>query len=290
MHIYFNGQLVKKEEVKISPFDHGFLYGMGLFETFRVYEGHPFLLDDHLERLNKGLEVLNINFRFDREEVYSNLQELLEINNLTNAYIRLNVSAGIGDVGLQVEPYMEPNILIFPKPLPPAGDLVEKKAVLLKLRRNSPEGKERIKSHHFMNNILAKREIGNAADVEGIFLTKDGYLAEGIVSNIFWLKGKVLYTPPVNTGILNGITRQFVIELGKKHNLSVAEGFYTVENVLQADELFVANSIQEIVPITSFEGHKLPGKKGPIVQQLHHDYRYYCKSLWSRQCLGSEYL
>ncbi|MEH6905863.1 aminodeoxychorismate lyase [Neobacillus drentensis] len=290
MHIYFNGQLVKKEEVKISPFDHGFLYGMGLFETFRVYEGHPFLLDDHLERLNKGLEVLNINFRFDREEVYSNLQELLEINNLTNAYIRLNVSAGIGDVGLQVEPYMEPNILIFPKPLPPAGDLVEKKAVLLKLRRNSPEGKERIKSHHFMNNILAKREIGNAADVEGIFLTKDGYLAEGIVSNIFWLKGKVLYTPPVNTGILNGITRQFVIELGKKHNLSVAEGFYTVENVLQADELFVTNSIQEIVPITSFEGHKLPGKKGPIVQQLHQDYRNYCKSLWSRHCLGSEYL
>ncbi|NHC40145.1 aminodeoxychorismate lyase [Bacillus sp. MM2020_1] len=290
MHIYFNGQFVKKEEVKISPFDHGFLYGMGLFETFRVYEGHPFLLDDHLERLNKGLEVLNISFRFDREEVYSNLQELLEINNLTNAYIRLNVSAGIGDVGLQVEPYMEPNILIFPKPLPPAGELVEKKAVLLKLRRNSPEGKERIKSHHFMNNILAKREIGNAADVEGIFLTKDGYLAEGIVSNIFWLKGKVLYTPAVNTGILNGITRQFVIELGKKNNLSVAEGFYTVENALQADELFVTNSIQEVVPITSFEGHKLPGQKGPIVQQLHQDYRYYCKSLWSRHCLGSEYL
>ncbi|MDR7236012.1 aminodeoxychorismate lyase [Neobacillus drentensis] len=286
MYIYFNGQFVKKEEVKISPFDHGFLYGMGLFETFRVYERHPFLLDDHLERLNQGLELLNINFHFDREELYSNLQELLEINNLTNAYIRLNVSAGIGDIGLQVEPYMEPNILIFPKPLPPAGELAEKKTVLLKLRRNSPEGKERIKSHHFMNNILAKREIGNAADVEGVFLTKDGYLAEGIVSNIFWLKGNVLFTPAVQTGILNGITRQFVIELGKKNNLSVAEGYYTVEHALQADELFVTNSIQEIVPITSFEGLRLPGKKGPIVQQLHHDYRNYCKSLWSRHGLG----
>ncbi|MFL6554565.1 MAG: aminotransferase class IV, partial [Bacillus sp. (in: firmicutes)] len=167
MVIYLNGQFLKKEDAMISPLDHGFLYGMGLFETFRVYEGFPFLLDDHLARLNQGLEVLNINYRFHREETNRILQDLLKINNLSNAYIRLNVSAGIGDVGLQVEPYKEPNILIFPKPLPLAGELSEKKAVLLKLRRNSPEGIERVKSHHFMNNILAKREIGNAADIEG---------------------------------------------------------------------------------------------------------------------------
>lgn len=288
MFIYVNGQFVSKEEARISPFDHGFLYGMGVFETFRVYSGHPFLLDDHLDRLNRSLAELSIMHCFKRGEMDTILQDLLKINHLTDAYIRLNVSAGIGDVGLQVEPYNEPNILIFPKQLPPAGELSEKKAVLLKLRRNSPEGNERIKSHHFMNNILAKREIGNAADIEGIFRTEDGYLAEGIVSNIFWIKGNVLYTPSVQTGILNGITRQFVIELAKKHNLCVKEGLYLLKDVLEADEIFVTNSIQEIVPITTFEGHQLPGKQGQVVQQLHHEYRHYCQRLWSRNGLGSE--
>ncbi|MCM3114202.1 aminodeoxychorismate lyase [Neobacillus sp. MER 74] len=288
MVIYINGQFLTKEEAMISPFDHGFLYGMGLFETFRVYEGHPFLLDDHLERLNQGLEVLNINYRFERNETNSILQELLKVNHLNNAYLRLNVSAGIGDIGLQVESYTNPNILFFPKPLPQAGDLTEKKAVLLELKRNSPEGNERLKSHHFMNNILAKREIGQAADTEGIFLNEKGCIAEGIVSNIFWVKGNCLYTPSVQTGILNGITRQFVSELAKKHYLSVEEGLYSLEHSLEADEMFVTNSIQEIVPISTLEGHEFPGKRGQIVQLLHREYRHYCKSLWSRHGLRSE--
>ncbi|MFL6518297.1 MAG: aminodeoxychorismate lyase, partial [Bacillus sp. (in: firmicutes)] len=215
------------------------------------------------------------------------VQDLLKINQLKNAYLRLNVSAGIGEVGLQVEPYNEPNLLIFPKPLPAAGELHEKSAVLLKLKRNSPEGNERLKSHHFMNNILAKREVGNAVDIEGIFLTENGFLAEGIVSNIFWVNGDILYTPSVNTGILNGITRQFIIELGKKNNLRVEEGLYTVEQVIEADEMFVTNSIQEIVPITSFEGHEFPGKKGRWVRQFYLEYRRYCTRLWSRQCIGA---
>ncbi|WP_066065968.1 aminodeoxychorismate lyase [Neobacillus soli] len=285
MHIYLNGQFVEKGEARISPFDHGFLYGMGLFETLRIYDGHPFLLDDHLNRLNQGLDALNINHRFSREEMNKILQRLLEINHLTNAYIRINVSAGMGEVGLQVDPYNEPNIIIFPKPLPQAGELIEKEAVLLKLKRNTPEGVERLKSHHFMNNILAKREIGESPNQEGIFLTKDGYVAEGIVSNIFWKRDQTLYTPSLSTGILNGITRQFIIELAGKNVLNVQEGQYSFEHAHKADEMFVTNSIQEIVPIISFEGHQMPGKKGELVQLLHQDYRQYCKSLWSRHCL-----
>jgi 4-amino-4-deoxychorismate lyase len=288
MNIYLNGKYLKKEEATLSPFDHGFLYGMGLFETFRVYEGHPFLLDDHLERINQGLDALNINYRFKREATNRILQELLKRNELENAYIRLNVSAGIGEVGLQVAPYNEPNIIIFPKPLPPSGELAEKRAVLLKLKRNSPEGNERLKSHHFMNNILAKREIGDSADQEGIFLTEKGFLAEGIVSNIFWKKENVIYTPSVETGILNGITRQFVIDLVKKMGLRVEEGLYTIEQVLDAEEMFVTNSIQEIVPIYTFENHQLPGKRGELVKGIHLNYRHYCKGLWSRHSLRSE--
>jgi 4-amino-4-deoxychorismate lyase len=288
MLIYCNGQFIQKEEARISPFDHGFLYGLGLFETFRVYEGHAFLLDDHLERLNKGLRTLNIDRHFDREETCHILRDLLKMNGLTNAYIRLNVSAGLGEVGLQVEPYNKPNILIFPKPLPPAGELTEKKAVLLMQKRNSPEGNERLKSHHYLNNIFAKREIGDAADIEGIFLNEDGFLAEGIVSNLFWSKGNILYTPAVSTGILNGITRQFIIELAKSNHLKVEEGLYSLDEAVEADEMFVTNSIQEIVPITSFEDRPLPGKSGVLVQQLHVDYRRYSTFLWSRYFVRSE--
>lgn len=286
MLIYLNGRFINKEDARISPFDHGFLYGIGLFETFRVYDGHPFLLDDHLERLNHGLAELSIQQQYTRKEIKNILQELLERNQLTNAYIRLNVSAGLGEVGLQVEPYLQPNLIIFPKPLPPAGEIIEKKAVLLKVKRNSPEGNQRLKSHHYLNNVLAKREIGDFPDVEGIFINEQGYLAEGIVSNLFWIKGNVLYSPSLHTGILNGITRQFVIQLGWKNNLQIREGLYSIEEALEADEMFVTNSIQEIVPITSFEGRNFPGKEGPWVQKFHQDYRQYCKNLWSRHSVG----
>ncbi|WP_163184036.1 aminodeoxychorismate lyase [Neobacillus sedimentimangrovi] len=285
MYLYLNGSFIKKEEAFISPYDHGFLYGIGLFETFRVYDGHPFLLDDHLARLNHGLAEWNIHYRFERESTFQILQELLNKNGLKNAYIRLNVSAGIGDIGFQVEPYTEPNIIIFPKSLPPAGEMTEKKAITLKLKRNTPEGIERLKSHHFMNNILAKREIGNSGDREGIFLTEEGKIAEGIVSNVFWKKGNGLYTPALSTGILNGITRQFVMELARQKGYNVQEGHYSIEDVLQAEEMFVTNSIQEIVPITNFDGQVFPGKSGAFVQQLHYDYRRYSKYLWSRQYL-----
>ncbi|WP_026572988.1 aminodeoxychorismate lyase [Bacillus sp. UNC438CL73TsuS30] len=281
MFIYVNGEIVKKEEAAISPFDHGFLYGMGLFETFRVYDGHPFLLDHHITRLNEGLKVLNIEKQFTREEVNNSLRVLLDANGLENAYIRLNVSAGIGEVGLQVEPYREPNVLIFAKPLPKAGEMAEKRAVILQLKRNTPEGLTRLKSHHYMNNLLAKREIGRSTDVEGIFLTAEDYIAEGIVSNIFWKKGNTVYTPSLATGILNGITRQFTMKAVKTLGLHMEEGLFSIEDVAAAEEIFVTNSIQEIVPIVEFEGHAMPGKSGELVQKLHQHYRESCNTLWS---------
>lgn len=283
MFIYINGQVVAKDDASISPFEHGFLYGMGVFETFRVYNGHPFLLDDHIERLNDGLKALHIEKRFTREEVLEAVKLLLEKNKLKDAYIRFNVSAGNGEIGLPLTPYTEPNVIIFMKPLPPAGELFQKQAVLLQLKRNTPEGDVRLKSHHYMNNLLAKREIGNDPNVEGVFLTEDGFLAEGIVSNLFWIKENVLYTPSVNTGILNGITRQFVIEIGKRNNLKVQEGLFLVEELSKAEEVFVTNSIQEIVPIVTFHHIRFPGVKGRWVQKLHQDYRDHCERLWTRR-------
>ncbi|MBT2692125.1 aminodeoxychorismate lyase [Bacillus sp. ISL-55] len=282
MVVYSNGQFVSKDEITISPFDHGFLYGLGVFETFRIYNGHPFLLDDHLERLNASLRILNIEADFTREECVKILDGLLAKNNLKDAYIRFNVSAGNGDIGLQTESYREPNVIVFAKPLPAAGEMSEKKAVLLNLRRNTPEGAERLKSHHYLNNVLAKREAGPAMDTEGIFLTNDGFLAEGIVSNIFWYRDDVLYTPALETGILNGITRRFVIALARNAGIEVREGFYKKEEAEAADEMFLTNSIQEIVPVAEFSGKSFPGKSGVLTKRLFGKYAANRETLWSR--------
>lgn len=277
-----NGQMVRQEDAFISPFDHGFLYGMGLFETFRVYNGHPFLLKDHLERLHRGLEILNIHRRYSEEEVKTALEELLWRNQMPNAYIRMNVSAGTGEIGLTTAPYIEPNIIIFAKTLPEHAVKHEKEVVLLKLRRNSPEGEIRLKSHHYMNNLLAKRELGETPKKEGLFLTEGGFVAEGIASNIFWIKGKTLYTPSVDLGILNGITRQFVINLAEKNGQSVEEGHYLPSALTDADEMFVTNSIQEIVPISSFQGEYMPGITGHYTALLSDQYKSVTSQLLSR--------
>ncbi|PLR78915.1 4-amino-4-deoxychorismate lyase [Bacillus sp. V3-13] len=286
MFIYKNGELIKKEDVTISPFDHGFLYGIGLFETIRVYEHHPFLLDDHLERLNRGLKALNINAQYTRREINDAIQVVLTENGFENANIRINVSAGIGEIGLQTDAYPQPNLLIFSRPLPPAGRMAEKKAVLLKLARNTPEGSERLKSHHFLNNMLARRELGDDHDVEGIFLTDKGYLAEGIVSNLFWFIGDTLFTPSLQTGILNGITRQYILRLADTLGYKTEEGFFRPGDAEKAEEMFITNSIQEIVPLSSFNGKRLIGSDGQLVSLLHQEYRNGCQSLWSRKELG----
>jgi 4-amino-4-deoxychorismate lyase len=282
MYIYVNGDIVKKEDAVISPFDHGYMYGLGLFETFRIYNGHPFLLDDHLERLNAGLRELLIDKQFTRPEVMAVLEQLLKVNKLTNAYVRWNVSAGIDELGLNTQTYENPTVICYMKPIEGAAATIEKEAVILNIRRNTPEGKYRLKSHHYLNCILGKREIGNDPRIEGIFLTKDDYVAEGIVSNIFWVKNETVYTPSLYTGILNGVTRQFVMTLAKKAGFEVVEGLFTKMDLLSSDEVFVTNSIQEIVPIRQIHDVRFPGKEGAISQIFMNKYAIYKNVLWSR--------
>jgi 4-amino-4-deoxychorismate lyase len=286
MYVYINGDVVHKDEARISPFDHGFLYGIGVFETFRTYDGHPFLLDDHLERLNHSLREMNIVKSFTRGEVMEILRRLLEANGLRNAYVRFNISAGIGDIGLQTSEYDEPTIIMYMKPFLSSSFAKGKIATVLKTKRNTPEGKERLKSHHYLNNIIGKREIGSRTDVEGIFLNEQGYVAEGIVSNIFWVKNKTVYTPAIHTGILNGVTRQFVIAMLNVLNIEYEEGFYTLDHLQQADEIFVTNSIQEIVPIYQMDGRAYPGADGIVTSFLQRYYKRFTPFLWTRHELA----
>jgi len=280
MYIYLNGQMVKQEEAVISPFDHGFMYGLGLFETFRIYDGHPFLLDDHINRLNEGLKLLNICKVFTRAEVIELLNGLLEANKLTNAYIRFNVSAGNGAVGLQTAAYTAPTIIIYIKPLEKMMDMTVKRGQIVTIPRNTPESRERLKSHHYLNNVLAKREIGDKPNIEGIFLTEEKYIAEGVTSNLFWAKNRTLYTSCIDTGILNGITRQFIISLAQKKGIKVEEGFYYIEELIEAEEVFVTNSIQEIVALSHVDSNQFKGRDGELTQMLHKAYQQYTNLLW----------
>ncbi|OCA82813.1 aminodeoxychorismate lyase [Pseudobacillus wudalianchiensis] len=283
MFIYVNGKMIQKEQAKISPFDHGFLYGLGVFETFRIYNGHPFLLDDHLERLNHSLRVLMIEKEFNRTETAELLQKLSEANGWEHSYIRFNVSAGEGEIGLQTGAYEKPNVIVFQKTLPPPGELLEKRGKWLVTRRNSPELKERLKSHHYLNNIVGKREAGSDGAIEGIFLNEAGEVAEGVVSNLFWIKENTLYTPAVETGILNGVTRQYVIHIAKKEGLQVKEGSFYPETVETADEVFFTNSIQEITAVHQIDHQTFPGKHGAWTNKLFSRYTADREILWSRQ-------
>lgn len=282
MYIYFNSQFIKDTEATISPFDHGFLYGLGVFETFRIYKGFPFLLSDHLDRLQHAVDELGISYKINQEEMFEMIQKLLVINECQSedVTVRLNISAGNGEVGKLLETYEQPNIFCFLRKAPITG-MIEKDAAILKLRRNTPEGEFRLKSHHYLNNILGKRELRETPDVDGIFLTEEGYVAEGIVSNIFWVKDHCVYTPSLNTGILNGITRQFIIKCLNKLEIPIYEGKYTKEHLYEASEVMLTNSSQEIVAIRKVNDQNFQGKDGDFSQKLTELYLRYRTKLLS---------
>jgi 4-amino-4-deoxychorismate lyase len=281
MYIYLNGSIVHQSEASISPFDHGYLYGLGVFETFRTYHGHPFLLGDHLDRLRNGLAALNIKADIQEEQIRQVIRALLRKNKWEDAYCRLNVSGGPCEIGLQTAPYEKRTIILFQKELPPHRPLREKEGVILQLRRSTPEVEERLKSHHYLNNLAAKREIGPSPDKEGIFLTGDGYLCEGITSNMFWIKEGEIHTPSIETGLLNGITRQFILALAQHLQIPVREGLYRISELDTASEIFFTNSVQEIIPVNQVGNRVYPGGSGLYVRKLHEYYQKYVMYLYS---------
>ncbi|MEK3885251.1 aminotransferase class IV [Paenibacillus sp. PL2-23] len=275
----WNGKLLEAQEAVISVYDHGFLYGLGLFETFRTYGGKPYLLERHMQRLMGGCAELGIRFDMSAELVAEWTRELQKANGLHDGYVRLTVSAGEGALGLPTGDYVRPNALLLVKELPPANDealLRGRELRLLRTRRNTPEGTVRFKSLHYMNSILAKRELTPppSPGAEGLQLTQEGWLAEGIVSNLFMVKEGVICTPSIDTGILPGVTRERVLELAAGAGYQVQEGFYRWEELLQAEEVWMTNSIQELVPITTLSDSSGAcravgaGQAGPIVRQL----------------------
>lgn len=285
--VYINGQMINAEKAMVSVYDHGFLYGLGLFETFRTYGGQCFLLERHMQRLAGSCVQLGISLPLEAKQVQLIVTELLQLNELTEAYVRLTISAGIAELGLPAGDYTAPTVVIMVKSVAsPAMDSWRqgKPLQLLRTKRNTPEGEYRFKSLHYMNNIIAKRELlalgeRTMAGAEGLMLNAQGHLTEGIVSNLFFVHNERLYTPDLCTGILPGITRQFVIELAEQQGLNVEEGQYSYEMLMQSSEIWMTNSIQELVPITTLidlDGTRQSvssGTAGVICRQLAAAYR-----------------
>ncbi len=272
MHCWMNGTYMLAKELKISPFDHGFLYGIGFFETFRTYDGHVFLFSKHLERLQSALAEYRIVMPYTKEELLTVIRRLDELAGGTNGYFRLNISAGAHDIGLAPNEYTEPTVIVFRKELADVKRGTEKVGVWLTTPRNEPESSVRHKSHHFLNNVGGRLELPSLKEMEGLFVTKEGFVAEGITSNVFWVKDNHLYTPSIETGILPGTTRAFILKMAKDLNMQVSEGFYSKEDVEEADEVFVTNAVQELVPLKSIGNHPLQGHKGIIYGRLHERY------------------
>ena len=278
MLAYVNGHFVPRDEARVSVYDHGYLYGDGIYETMRAYGGSIFLLNRHLSRLKLSADAISLNLPVPLEKIGSTLIESLTVNKLREAYIRIQISRGPGEIGLDPALCPAPTMVILVKPFKDyPAELYENgvAVAVVKIRRNHPLAQDpAIKSTNFLNNILAKIESLKAGAYEGIMLNWKGYVAEGTISNIFTVKKGVLHTPHLDTGILEGITRDLVLLLAKRNKVRVQESLMRTSDLYRADECFITNTTVEVMPVTSVDGNKVgSGMPGPITSTLINAYR-----------------
>ncbi|WP_168188786.1 aminotransferase class IV [Thermoflavimicrobium daqui] len=279
----FNGSPTQEAEAAVSIWDHGLLYGVGAFETFRVYDNHLFLIDDHMDRLDRALKRMMIRNPFTRLEWENQIQEALRQNGIQNGTVRLCVTGGVEGLGLHTAYYHQPTTMIFVRPLPfyPNQLFQEgKKLQVVSIPRQANREITAFKSNNFLNFVLARQEVEGFPKTEGLLLTEDNYLAEGIVSNLFFIsKGKIC-TPSLELGILPGITRKWLLHLAKEKGYPTEEGYYTLSDLDRADEIFMTNSVQEMIPIYSWQDQQ-KRRSSSIVQELYQAYQEYTKKLRS---------
>jgi branched-chain amino acid aminotransferase len=254
MFVYLNNEIVPAVEAKVSVFDHGFLYGDGIYETMRVYDGVVFLIEEHLNRLRRSASLIGLDLPKNDADIRSAIYDTLLANTLSDAYVRLTVSRGYGEIGLDPDLCKRPTFIIIAEKFKNYPRSYYENGIRLKIasvRRNLKEAlNPQIKSLNFLNNILAKIEAKQADAHEAIMLNAAGHLAEGTVSNLFFLKNSILQTPSIECGILDGITRALVIDLALKNGTSVVDGDFRPEDLYGATEVFITNSTMEVMPVS----------------------------------------
>jgi branched-chain amino acid aminotransferase len=280
--IYLNGRLIPRFEARLSPFDHGFLHGYGLFETMRAYNGYIFRLDSHITRLRCSAESIGLTHSIlttqeGKQSLKAACVATLEANELKDARIRLTVSAGEGDMTPDPGTCSSPTVLITARnlvPLPPEKYETGFKAAIAFLRRNSQSPLSRLKSTCYMENVLARMTAKAAGYDEAVFLNEQGYLAEGSTTNVFLVSRGELITPCFESGVLPGITRDAVLEIARTSNIKATERWVELNELIEAEEAFLTNSVLELVPLVSIEGRPVgSGKPGKLTRDLLFAYR-----------------
>ena len=273
LQIYINGKLYDKENAKINVYDHGLLYGDGVFEGLRSYSGKVFRLEQHLDRLWASAKAILLTIPMTKEAVAKAVNDTLAINGIKDGYIRLVVTRGAGSLGLDPNRCSDPQVIVitdhialYPKELYENGlDIITASTI-----RNHPQAlSARVKSLNYLNNILAKIEGLQAGCQEALMLNHLGHIAECTADNIFLVSNGQVFTPPIDAGILEGITRDAVIEIARDAKLVVREETLTRHDAYTADEVFLTGSGAEIIPVVKIDSRVIgDGKPGPITKQL----------------------
>ena len=278
MEVYIDGKFYPKAEAKISVFDHGFLYGDGIFEGIRLYQGCVFRLDEHLERLEMSAKALCLEMPWSRKEIAEIVCESCRRNNLTDGYIRLVVSRGFGDLGLSPKNCPTPSIIciadtikLYPEELYTTGMRI----ITVPTRRVSAAAlPPMIKSLNYLNNIMAKMEAQQHGFHECLMLNEQGYVSECSGDNVFLIHKGRLITPASHAGALVGITRQVALEIAAALKIPTVETNITRYDVWNADECFLTGTAAEVIPVIEVDARKIgTGKPGPITASILAEFR-----------------
>ncbi|MCR4321949.1 MAG: branched-chain-amino-acid transaminase [Candidatus Brocadiaceae bacterium] len=278
LKIYINGQIVPQEDAKISVFDHGLLYGDGVFEGIRAYNGKIFTLDEHLDRLYDSATAISLKIPITKAEMADAIKQTMKANNLTDSYIRLVVTRGVGKLGLDPNKCATPQIIIITDTIELYSKALYEKGLdivtVTTIRNHFSALDPKIKSLNYLNNILAKIESIQAGAGEALMLNKDGYVAECAGDNMFIFKNNILRTPPSSAGILVGITRNVVMKLATEMGVQVREELMTRYDLYIADECFLTGTAAEIIPVVKIDGRTIgTGKPGKLTLDLLKRYR-----------------
>jgi branched-chain amino acid aminotransferase len=275
--IYINGKLCDKADAKISVYDHGLLYGDGVFEGIRIYDGTAFKLREHVERLFESARAIKLEIPLTREQMTRAIQDTVAANGKRNGYIRPIVTRGAGTLGLDPRKCADPQVIIivddialYPPELYETGMEI---ATVATIRNHPAAMNPRIKSLNYLNNILAKIEGIQQGCLESLMLNHKGEISECSGDNIFLVKDGILSTPPTDAGILKGITRDTVIDLARAAQIRVEEVPLTRHDVFIAEECFLTGTAAEIIPVVKCDGRVIGcGKPGPVTKRLHEAY------------------
>ena len=275
--VYLNGAFVPESEARISVYDHGFLYGDGVFEGIRAYNGRVFRLREHVERLFESAKAIALEIPMTQEEMHELILQACRVNDLRNAYIRPIVARGVGDLGLDPRKCKHATVVVLAREFGALyGDKYEKglKLCTVSARRNSPNSlSPNIKSLNYLNNIMARLEVNAQGCDEGIMLDLQGFVSEATADNIFLVKRGIVITPPTYNS-LKGITRGAVIDIAREQGYEVREEPVTMFDVYNADELFITGTAAEIAPCVLVDNRAIgDGKPGAITKHLIEGFR-----------------